>query len=276
MTSIRQAAATLAAAGVASPLYDAQELAAHVLGCTRMELFLRTEEELPEEYEQLVARRAAREPLQHILGTAPMGALELEVGPGVFVPRPETELLGAWAAEAVRAMGVEKPCIIDLCTGSGALACYLADALPEARVTAVELDEQAYSWAERNTQRFGVTLIRGDVTDPRVLPEIVGEADAVVSNPPYVPEGTAVDPEVERDPHHAVFSGVTGMDVINEMVPNMVRMLRVGGVLAIEHDDATAALVMDVLRVQGVLTEITSHQDLAGRDRYVTARKTSE
>lgn len=173
-------------------------------------------------------------------------------------------------------MGVDKPCVVDLCTGSGALACYIASLLPTARVTAVELDPNARRWAERNTAPLGVELVAGDATDPHLLPEIDGCADAVVSNPPYVPEGTAVEPEVAADPHHAVFSGETGMDVIEKMVPIMVRMLRVGGVLAIEHDDATADLVEAVLAQQGCLGEITSHQDFAGRDRYVTAVKTSD
>lgn len=277
MTTIRQAAATLAAAGVASPLNDARLLAAHVLGCPPMELILH-EPELPARFDELLARRANREPLQHILGTAPMGHLDLLVGPGVFVPRPETELLGNWAVEAVRGMGVDKPCIVDLCTGSGALACYLASLVPEAEVTAVELDDTARQWALRNVRNLGlsVSVVAGDATDPHLLPDIAGLADAVVSNPPYVPEATHVEPEVRADPHHAVFGGPSGMDVIDKMVPVMVRMLRVGGVLGIEHDDATAGLVIEVLKDQGCLTEITAHQDFAGRDRYVTAVKTSD
>lgn len=263
--------------GVASPLNDAKLLAAHVLGCHPMELILH-DPELPEEFDELVRRRAAREPLQHILGIAPMGHLDLHVGPGVFVPRPETELLGAWTVERLQGMGVDKPRVVDLCTGSGALACYVASLVQSASVTAVELDDVARKWAVRNVSQLGlnVDVVAGDVTDSDLLPELVGCVDAVVSNPPYVPEGTPVEPEVRADPHHAVFSGQTGMDVIDKMVPVMVRMLRVGGVLGIEHDDATAPLVDAVLTAQGCLSEITSHQDFAGRDRFVTAVKTSE
>lgn len=274
--AVRSAAATLAAAGVASPLFDAQELAAHVLDCQRMDLLFKGDEPMPPRYDELVARRASREPLQHIVGTAPMGDIELAVGPGVFVPRPETELLGAWAAERVRRMGVDKPVLVDLCTGSGTLACYLAAQLPGADVTAVELDEDALSWARRNTSQYGITLVAGDATDAELLPHIDGVADAVVSNPPYVPERTVVEPEVEADPHMAVFGGESGMDVIEKMVPVIARMLRVGGITAVEHDDATAALVMAVLRDDGRFGEITSHQDFAGRDRFVTAIKTCD
>ncbi|QGU01776.1 Release factor glutamine methyltransferase [Corynebacterium kalinowskii] len=278
MTSIRQAAATLATAGVASPLNDARILAAHVLGCEPMELILHDQEALPLLFEELVQRRAQREPLQHILGTAPMGHLDLQVGPGVFVPRPETELVGAWTVERLRGMGVEKPRVVDLCTGSGTLACYIASLIPEAQVTAVELDEAARQWALKNVADLGlgVTVVAGDATDPQLLPDLQGTADAVVSNPPYVPEGTPIEPEVQADPHHAVFSGGTGMDVIEKMVPIAARMLRVGGVLSIEHDDSTADLVCAVLAQQHCFGEITSHQDFAGRDRYVTAVKTSE
>lgn len=275
MATIRQAAATLAEAGVASPLFDAQELAAHVLGCSRMDLFLRAGEDLPEEFDQLIARRANREPLQHILGTAPFGPLVLRVGPGVFVPRPETELVGEWAVGTLRAMGVEKPCVVDLCTGSGALACYVASQVPGAEVTAVELDPRAREWASRNAADYGVRVVAGDVTDPELLPALVECVDVVVSNPPYVPEAVEVSPEVAADPHHAVFSGETGMDVIAAMAPVIFRMLRPGGALAIEHDDSTASLVVGVLERCG-FEDVCSHQDLAGRDRFVTAIKPTE
>ncbi|MEJ5928145.1 peptide chain release factor N(5)-glutamine methyltransferase [Corynebacterium sp. H128] len=278
MASLRQATATLAAAGVASPLFDAQTLAAYVLGCSRMDLILHDTENLPEKFADLVARRAQRVPLQHLLGTAPFGHLELAVGPGVFVPRPETELLGEWAVQWVRARGVDKPRVVDLCTGSGALALYLATLLPDAEVTAVELDPRAAAWTQRNIATLApqVRLELGDVTSPTVLTELSGSCDLVVSNPPYVPESTQVDPEVRVDPHHAVFSGDSGMDVIEAMLPVLARLLKVGGALGIEHDDSTAAQVRAVLEQAGCFGNIVSHRDFAGRDRYVSAEKICE
>lgn len=276
-TAVSQATATLAAAGVASPLFDAQLLAAHILGCGHTQLFLHNSDEMPAEYELLVSRRAAREPLQHIVGTAPMGHLDLAVGPGVFVPRPETELLGDWAVRTLRSRGVDRPRVLDLCAGSGALALYVATLVPEASVVAVELDPAAAQWTQHNIAAHapGVKLMLGDVTDPRLLTG-VKPFDVIVSNPPYVPEMTAVEPEVQRDPHHAVFSGETGMDVIRGMVHNVARLLRPGGAVGIEHDDSTAAEVCAVLAATGMFSDIVSHQDFGGRDRYVTATKNTE
>lgn len=273
MTSIRQAAATLAAAGVASPLIDAQILASHVLQCSRMDVVLRSSEDLPAEFDQLVARRARREPLQHILGNAPVGHLDLQVGPGVFVPRPETELLGQWAVHQLA--NVETPNVVDLCAGSGTLALYVASLVPTAKVTAVELDSEAREWLLKNAAGTAVRVEAGDATDPELLPQLTGRVNLVVSNPPYVPEGTPVEPEVAADPHHAVFGGDSGMDVIDNMVPVIARLLCDGGRVGIEHDDATAALVCRALAEHGFI-DIQSHQDLAGRDRYVTATKPGE
>lgn len=276
--AIADATATLAAAGVASPLNDARLLAAHLIGCQPMELALRGAQPMPEEFAQLVSRRAAREPLQHILGTAPLGHLDLLVGPGVFIPRPETELLGDWAVTQLRAMTGKTLRVLDLCTGSGALALYIASLVPHAQVTAVELDPQARKWAARNITalELPVDLIAGDATDPELLPGNEQAFDLIVSNPPYVPESTEVEPEVQVDPHHAVFSGESGMDVIQAMVPVITRLLRPGGKVGIEHDDATAAAVMAELEKPGIFSAITSHQDFAGRDRFVTATKTTE
>ncbi|MFV8395202.1 peptide chain release factor N(5)-glutamine methyltransferase [Corynebacterium hindlerae] len=273
--AVKAAAATLADAGVASPLHDAQSLAAWCLGISRMDLFLHGADEMPAEYSELIARRAGREPLQHIVGSAPVGHLDLLVGPGVFVPRPETELIGDWAVQRLRGMGVDKPCVVDLCTGSGTLAAYVASLVPSAQVTAVEIDPQAMTWAQRNLDPLGVRTVLGDATAPDLLTNLNGRCDMVLSNPPYVPEATPVEPEVRADPHHAVFSGESGMDVITAMAPTIYRFLAPGGVTAIEHDDATADLVCAVLEQYG-FEEIISHQDLGGRDRYVTAMKPAE
>ncbi|MDO5076584.1 peptide chain release factor N(5)-glutamine methyltransferase [Corynebacterium sp.] len=276
MTSVAadlaRAAATLASAGVASPLVDARLLAAHFLGCAPLELTFHSGE-LPEEFWQAVARRANREPLQHITGLAPFGPLELAVGPGVFIPRPETEALAQWALDALR--GVEKPRVVDLCTGSGALAVMIAHARADAHVHAVEYSAAALPWAQQNIQRFAprVQLLHGDARNAGILKHLPKGVDLVVSNPPYVPLGAEVDAETRHDPHDAVFGGVTGMDTITAMVPIIHALVRRGGLVGIEHDDATGELVRAAFAAHGGFVTVTQHRDLAGRDRFVTASK---
>ncbi len=262
----------LASAGVASPRGDAELLAAHVLGVRRSRLAAAGDPDLARlaDYRALIARRAARVPLQHLLGTAPMGPVEVAVGPGVFVPRLETELLLEWGLRAVA--GSTAPCVVDLCTGSGALAAAVAASRPDARVHAVELDDAALRWARRNLPDR-VTLVHGDVTDAGLLPGLHGRVDLVLANPPYVPEGTPVEPEVaEHDPPGAVFAGPDGLAVIRPMAVLVTRLLRPGGVVAIEHDDTHADAAPAVLRGQPGLTDVVEHPDLAGRPRFVTAR----
>ena len=181
----RTAAALLREAGVASPERDADELLAHVLGTTlgRLPLVEAIADADAVAYDALVARRAAREPLQHLLGTAAFRHVELAVGPGVFVPRPETELLAGWAVE--QAAPLERPVVVDLCTGSGAIARAVADEVPHARVHAVELDDAAHRWAVRNLAGTGVDLRQGDMAD--AFDELAGTVDVVVCNPPYIP-----------------------------------------------------------------------------------------
>lgn len=272
--ALRDATATLERAGVASPLVDARLIAAHLLGCGPLDIALRMRDEVPAGFAAAVERRARREPLQHILGTAPMGLLDLHVGPGVFIPRPETEVLADWAVRQV-AGDVEKRKIVDLCTGSGALAAYIGHALIDATLYAVELDPGAATWAQRNFDEFApqVKLIHGDVTDPTLLAEVHGTIDLVVSNPPYVPESDDLDPEVYQDPHMAVFSGADGMDVINKMVHLIFNLLKSGGAVGIEHDDTTSDAVRQVFSQHGGFGTIEVLYDLTGRARFVTARK---
>lgn len=271
--AMRDATDILQQAAVASPLNDARLIAAHLLGCAPLNVALYMREPVPAGFDEAVSRRAQREPLQHILGRAPMGALDLHVGPGVFVPRPETEVLADWAVR--RGRGVDKPVVVDLCTGSGALAAYLAHELVDARVTAVELDPEAAAWAARNFSEFtpGVELVIGDATDAMLLPELHGQVDIVVSNPPYVPETGDLEPEVYRDPHMAVFSGAGGMDVIEQMVHLIFNLLKPGGVMGVEHDDTTSDLVLDVFNRHGGFTDVSVLRDLTGRARFVTASK---
>ena len=263
----------LAAAGVPSPRVDAELLAAHVLGVPRAQLSLlgAADEGAAAEFRALTARRASREPLQYLLGTAPMGPVDVAVGPGVFVPRLETELLLEWGLRALA--GVPKPLVVDLCTGSGALAAAVAASRPDADVYAVELDPDALAWARRNLGDR-THLVHGDVTDPGLLPELHGRVDLVLANPPYVPEGTPVPPEVaDHDPHRAVFAGPDGLAVIRPLVVLAVRLLRPGGALAIEHDDTHGSTAPAVLRGHAELTDVVEHADLAGRPRFVTGAR---
>ncbi|MGZ3142709.1 peptide chain release factor N(5)-glutamine methyltransferase [Lentzea chajnantorensis] len=280
--AISEAAEVLAEAGVDSPRVDAEHLAAHVLGVERgrLPLIPLVDPSVVDQLHKLVLTRAERIPLQHILGWAPMGAISVEVGPGVFVPRPETELLMEWALKTVA--GVPTPVVMDLCTGTGALALSIAAARPDAVVHAVELDPQALAWTRRNADArtaAGDTPIRlhhGDATDPSLLPDLDGTVDLVVCNPPYVPEGTPVQPEVGvHDPHHAVFSGADGLDVIRHVVSAAARWLRPGGSVGIEHDDTQGESVPALLSARRVLTDVADHTDLAGRPRFATARRVS-
>lgn len=265
-----------------SPRIDAELLAAHVVGVERGRLGLvpLVDAEVIEEYRALVARRAERIPLQHITGVASMGEIDLQVGPGVFVPRPETELLLAWALAVLEGTAGERPVVLDLCTGSGALALAIAHARPDAVVHAVELDPSALAWARRNADtraRDGdtpITLHQGDVTDRGLLTELEGRVDVVVSNPPYIPSGAQLDVEVaEHDPALALFGGPDGLSVITPMVANIARWLRIGGALAIEHDDTNGAQVAAMLAERRVFGDVAEHSDLAGKPRFVVARR---
>lgn len=269
--ALRSAAERLRASGVPSPEWDARLMAAYLTHTGHMDIPLH-EEPMPGfdvAYEALVARREHREPLQHVLGVAWFGPLELEVGPGVFIPRPETEVLAEWGVRQLR--GMDSPLVVDLCTGSGALAAYIAHEAPNARVYAVELSDAAFSYAQRNLADSGVTLIQGDVTDPEILAELNSSVDLLVTNPPYVPETDDLEPEVYADPHEAVFSGTDGMTLIRQMVPTVSRLLKPRGRVGIEHDDTTSSLVQAALHDAGGFTAIKPLTDLTGTPRFVTA-----
>lgn len=275
--AIVSAAATLAEAGIDSARTDAELLAAHAAGTDRGRLALleAPDADFFDRFGAAVAARARRIPLQHITGTAAFGPLRLQVGPGVFIPRPETESLLEWALAQSLPRYAE---IIDLCTGSGALAIALAAALPDARVTAVDDDQAALDYARRNAEGTGVRLVAGDATDPGLLPELVGAADLLVANPPYIPDpsetsgGAALDPEVAgHDPAHALFGGADGMAVIGPIVRRAADWLKPGALLAVEHDDTTSAATVGIITATGAFADITPHRDLAGRPRFVTA-----
>lgn len=275
--AVMEAERILAEAGVESPRVDAELIAAHVLGVQRGKLMLTplVDREVVEAVAELVRQRAKRVPLQHLTGHAVMGEVTVEVGPGVFVPRPETELLLEWGRSLLA--GRPAPVVVDLCTGSGALALAVAAARPDAVVHAVELDATALAWARRNVSATGaaVQLHAGDVADPGLLSELDGRVDLVLCNPPYVPVGTPVPPEVgEHDPFVAVFGGADGLAVIRHVVALAARLLKPGGGVAIEHDDSQGESVPALLRARRVLTQVEAHQDLAGRPRYTTAHRT--
>lgn len=275
---IAQASLRLAEAGVGSPRHDAEELAAWVHGVRRTELHRVPDHEFDARYWEVIARRANREPLQHITGAAYFRYLELAVGPGVFVPRPETEVMVGWAIDKLRALDVAEPLIVDLCTGSGAIALSIAQEVPRARVHAVELSEDAYTWASRNivSAEAGerVTLHLADAVT--ALPELDGRVDVVVSNPPYIPltEWEYVAPEArDHDPELALFSGPDGLDLIRGLERTAQRLLKPGGWAAFEHSDKQGGEVQRIFLEERGWAEASDHRDLTNRPRFVTARK---
>ena len=279
LDEIALATARLAEAGVDSPRADAEIIAAHVHNVKRGELHTVPDSEFDARFWEGIGRRAAREPLQHITGCAYFRYLELEVGPGVFVPRPETEVMTGWAIDRLRAMDVAEPVVTDLGTGSGAIALAIAQEVPRARVHAVEADPLARAWAERNVTSYvesvphtagRVMLHAGDFSD--VLAELNGTVDLVVSNPPYIPVGAYVEPEVsEYDPPAALWSGTDGLNAIRTVERTARRLLRPGGLIAVEHGAQQGASVYWVFPEESGWRDTRNNKDLAGRDRFVTA-----
>jgi release factor glutamine methyltransferase len=267
--AVRDAAERLAEAGVPSPVHDAEELAAHSLGVDRRDLW--RQEAVGPDFAAYVRRRVAREPLQHITGRAYFRHLTLAVGPGVFVPRPETEVVVEAAMAAVA--GLQAPVVVDLGTGSAAIALSLAGEVPGARVHAVEADPAAHAWAARNAAGSGVDLRLGDMAD--AFPDLDGSVDLVVSNPPYIPVGAAVrDPEVAtHDPQLALWSGEDGLDAVRVVERVAARLLRPGGAAVVEHADLQGEAAPAVFASTGRWTDVSDHRDLAGRDRYLTAKR---
>jgi release factor glutamine methyltransferase len=270
--ALAAAVARLEAAGVPSPRFDAEELAALSLAVDRAELW---RHDAPGEgFTAYVERRAAREPLQHITGRAYFRNLTLAVGPGVFVPRPETEVVAGVAIDAARSVRDRTgraPVVVDLGTGSGAIALAVADEVPGATVLAVEADPVAHDWAARNCAGSAVELRLGDMAD--AFDELAGTVDVVVSNPPYIPLGAHVrDAEVAvHDPAVALWSGADGMDAIRVVEQVAARLLRAGGLAVVEHADVQGEAAPAVFAGAGGWSDVTDHRDLAGRDRYVTA-----
>jgi len=280
--ALRSGAARLTAAGVAAGRVDVELLAGHLLGTNRsgVQLAALRGDAAPAGLEELVTRRAARIPLQHLTGLAAFRHLELAVGPGVFVPRPETEQVGQVAVDEAADVAARRGAVlvVDLCTGSGALALAVADEVPLAVVHAVELDAVAHGWAARNIAALGagqrVRLRRGDART--ALRELDGTVDVVVTNPPYIPPGAVpVDPEVrDHDPGVALYGlGHDGLAVPAGVVAAAGRLLRVGGLLVMEHAEVQAGAVRALVEATGLFDSIATRQDLSGRDRMVVARR---
>lgn len=283
--ALRWGTGRLAAAGVPSPQADAVALAAHLLDSSYGEARRRAilGAPTPPGFGPAIARRAERVPLQHLTGRAHFRRLDLAVGPGVFVPRPETEVLVGLAlaelADAASGPGRGDPVVVDLCTGSGAVALAIADEHPGAHVWAVELSAEALTWARRNVDALGpaVRLVHGDATAPlRELSGLAGAVDVVTCNPPYIPVGMVpVDPEVrDHDPSLALYGGSDdGLAVPLRLARRAAELLRPGGLLLMEHADAQGDSMPAALRAQGLWRDVRDEADLTGRPRVALARR---
>lgn len=271
------ASAELAAAGIGSPRLQAELLLSSLLGCGRGKLLVLDTLAAAEanEFRRLVGRRATGVPLQYLTGTAPFRHLELEVGPGVFIPRPETELLVELAADRL----VRGATVVDLCAGSGAIALAVASEFPPQRVIAVERSERALRWLRRNAANRvaagdrPIEVVAADIAAPGLLAELAGVATVVLANPPYVPESVRAElpVEVSYDPDDAVFAGTDGLALMPAVIELAGRLLAPGGFVAVEHDESQAAAMSGLLTGSGRWHTVTGRQDLTGRPRFTTA-----
>jgi len=269
----------LSEAGVLSPSVDAELLGAFCLGVSKsdLQLLVVTNQSFSSDqlaaFEIALSRRAKREPLQHITGIGPFRHLELEVGAGVFTPRPETEQVVEFAMAKIASL--TKPLVVDLCSGSGAIAIAMATEVAGAEVYAVEKSEEAFAFLTRNFEKYGLDakkLRNQDLVES--FDELAGMVDLVISNPPYIPDAAIpVDIEVQlHDPAVALYGGVDGLDVIRLISTKAMQLLKPGGVLVLEHADTQAASIGELLLDSGWV-QIESAPDLAGKDRMISAIK---
>jgi release factor glutamine methyltransferase len=274
---LRTATSALAAAGVASPRVDAELLLAHVLRLSRTQLLVQDvlSEHDADRFADLISQRTQGIPLQHLTGSAPFRHLEIEVGPGVFIPRPETELILDLARSELAAAGL----VIDLCAGSGAIALAVANEYPSATVIAVEGSVAAVEWLHRNADVRAtagdrrIEVLISDIGAPQLLSDQSGQVDVVLANPPYVPERIKpqLSAEVGHDPEQAVYAGEDGLALMPTLITLAARLLRPGGFFAVEHDDSHAEAVPNLLEKSGDWRAVADHTDLAGRPRFATA-----
>ncbi len=284
---LKAAATQLSEAGIESARVDAELLLCHVLECDRSGLFVldTVSEEQLEEYIQFVAFRSARVPLQHLTGKAAFRRIEISVGPGVLIPRPETELLVDKAIGFVR--DISEPVIVDLCSGSAAMSVSLAIEIPCSEVHALEFVDEAFAWGQKTVRDFAaeiamvgstISLHHADVRGCEVgaLKSLAGKVDVIVANPPYIPSAAIPrDPEVfQYEPHSALFGGEDGMEFVGAIVAAAKFLLKPGGLVVIEHGDNQGEdgdpSVPRVLRESGVFASVSDHNDLAGRPRFTS------
>jgi release factor glutamine methyltransferase len=276
---LSESSSKLKEAGVTSAIVDTELLACYCLGISRSELaiMVATSQPFPaesiEHFESALARRVARQPLQHITGTAPFRHLELKVGPGVFTPRPETEQVVGFALE--RISNSASPLIVDLCAGSGAIAISLATEISGSTVFAVEKSREAFSYLRDNAASYGLAesnLRNEDLVDS--LQDLDGQVDLVISNPPYIPDDAIpIDLEVQlHEPSMSLYGGVDGLDVVRQISGRALKLLKPGGLLVMEHADSQSSAISKLLLAEGWI-EIISRADLAGKDRMISALK---
>lgn len=277
---VEQATRLLDRSGVASPRHDAAALLAFVLETSPSELHRGTEPlaaHVLAAASSLVERRASREPLQHLTGVAGFRYLDIRVGPGVFVPRPETELLAGAAVEELGRLvgaGVRHPVAVDLCTGSGAVAASLATEVPQARVSAVELSEEAHAFAVLNATSVGVDVRLGAMAD--AVDDLAGTVHVVTANPPYIPLGEfeSVEPEArDHDPGQSLWAGQDGLEAIRVVAEVAARLLVDGGLVLCEHADVQHESAPQIFIRARTWSAVRDHPDLAGRPRFVSARR---
>jgi release factor glutamine methyltransferase len=278
--ALRGAADVLAGAGVPDPAVDAELLLAWTVGpdASRGEVHAgiirgdALDAEQHARFRGLVSRRAAREPLQHITGSAPFRHMTLQVGPGVFVPRPETEIVAQLAIDALLNAAEPDPIAVDLGTGSGAIALAMATEVPHAAVHAVEKSDEAIVWTRRNVDAIAprVDLRHGDLAT--AFEDLAGRVAVVASNPPYVPDDAIPrDDEVRlHDPALALYGGSDGLDVVRIISRVGLGLARSGGTIVLEHGEWQGASIREILAADGWLGAAT-HPDLTGRDRATTA-----
>lgn len=272
---VRAVSATLTG-HVASPATDARLLLAHVLGVAPSALLTATDVPLAAQQRlaELVARRVTGVPLQHLTGVAHFRTVSVAVGPGVFVPRPETEVMTGWALERLR--GSESPIVVELCAGSGAISLAIATEAPGCDQYAVEVSEDAVGYLAANLRDTAVMVVPEDMAT--ALPELDGTVDLVIANPPYIPLDAyeSVPAEVrDHDPAVALFSGADGLDAMRVVAGVAARLLRPGGVVAAEHAEVQAESAPAVFVRTGEFDEVRDHPDLTGRPRFVTAVRRS-
>ncbi len=263
----------LSATGSLSPRLDAEVLLRHRLGWDRTRLFIALPDPFPVEaardYDALIARRAAGEPVAYIVGEREFMGLLFAVGPGVLVPRPETECLVEWVAARVRAEPhwADGARIVDVGTGSGAIALSLATLLPDARIVAVERSAQALGYARTNRARLGLAgragLVQGDLLGP------IGPVDVIAANLPYLRTAQA-HAGIAQEPAEALYAGADGLDLYRALLPQAARLLRAPGFLAAEIDPDQSAAMVALCRAAFPHATITVERDLAGMDRFVT------